>query len=431
MKQLLPFLLLLSFFFRAEAQQPYVPCLYDIAVDQRDAEFPGYKDHVDEVFRSAKSRAANSRGDQEVYTIPVIVHVVWKNPVEDIPLEQIEGQIEVLNQCFRRQNPDTVNTRALFHPVVADAGIEFVLADVIRVETQAEFQPTLFGGLPDHVKVSADGGSDAVDPESYMNIWVCAIKPISIFGLESPVLGYAYPPADLPNWPAGANAPQLALEGVVVDYRAFGDNLTYTVAGMNLPIRGRTTVHEVGHYLGLRHISGDGQGAILGIPDCNADDGVEDTPNQGLQSQFNCNPNQNTCNDGPGDLPDMIENYMDYSAETCQNSFTKGQADIMRAVLEGPRAGIVLPNVVSTAEAALELTRLYPNPTQGTVHWNIPSELGAFHTLLFDMQGQLLRSLPSQQGQLSLDITDLPAGIFFLHIRFDNGRSAVRKVVKQ
>lgn len=429
MKKILPILFAL-FTTLTFAQQPHIPCLYDLAVDKMDAEYPGYKDRVNEVFQNAKDHVT-TRGVQEVYTIPVIVHVVWKNPEEDIPLEQIEAQIAVLNQCFRRQNPDTINTRAIFHPVVADAGVEFVLADVIRVETQEEFQPSLLGGLPDHVKITADGGSDAIDPEAYMNIWVCAIKPLSIFGFESPVLGYAYPPADLANWPPDSNAPELALEGVVVDYRAFGDSLTYSVAGMELPIRGRTTTHEVGHYLGLRHISGDGQGAILGIPDCDADDGVEDTPNQGTQSQFDCNASQNTCDEGMGDLPDMVENYMDYSSETCQNSFTQGQADIVRAVLEGPRAGLVLPLVATTAADALELTRIYPNPTQGSIHWNIPAELGAYTSTLFDLQGKLLRQTPRNTGQLTIDMQQLPAGIYVLHTHFEDGRSTVRKVVKQ
>jgi hypothetical protein len=45
---------------------------------------------------------------------------------------------------------------------------------------------------------------------------------------------------------------------------------------VSYPVRWRTITYEVGHYLGLRHIWGDGLLSIFGIPDCDADDGVED-----------------------------------------------------------------------------------------------------------------------------------------------------------
>ncbi|MFN5911951.1 MAG: M43 family zinc metalloprotease, partial [Bacteroidota bacterium] len=70
-------------------------------------------------------------------------------------------------------------------------------------------------------------------------------------------------------------------------------------------VAGRTCVHEVGHYLGLRHIWGDG--------DCSQEDGIDDTPNADSQSNQDCDVTRNTCTDNIAgtDLPDMVENYMD------------------------------------------------------------------------------------------------------------------------
>ena len=79
-----------------------------------------------------------------------------------------------------------------------------------------------------------------------------------------------------------------------------------------LTTTGKILVHEAGHYLGLRHIWGDG--------DCNHDDFISDTPKSINHAGFICNYNANTCVDNINgvDLNDMVENYMDYSSANCQ-----------------------------------------------------------------------------------------------------------------
>ena len=94
-------------------------------------------------------------------------------------------------------------------------------------------------------------------------------------------MGFAYPPAALDHWPEGANAPSEELEGVVIDYRVFGRENPFSVdVGLGAPLetQGRTATHEVGHYLGLRHVWGDG-GGLFGGDSCGEDHSVEDTPN--------------------------------------------------------------------------------------------------------------------------------------------------------
>src|SRR5690349_20545549 len=46
----------------------------------------------------------------EVIVIPVVVHVLYNTPAENISDAQILSQLEVLNKDYRRLNSDTTNT---------------------------------------------------------------------------------------------------------------------------------------------------------------------------------------------------------------------------------------------------------------------------------------------------------------------------------
>lgn len=248
-----------------------------------------------------------------ILTIPVIVHVVYSNSQQNISDNQINSQIAVLNDDFRRLNSDASDTPADFLPVAADTEIEFCLTQVIRV-------PTSVGsfGTNDSVKFSSSGGSDVVTPSSALNIWVCVIG--------GNILGYA-------QFPGGSSS----TDGVVIDYRYFGTTGTAT-APFDL---GRTTTHEVGHWLNLRHIWGDGP--------CSADDFVNDTPEASGPNYTGspCSyPGPNSCKpkgnpNNSNDLPDMFQNYMDYSDDVCMNLFTAGQTSRMWAAINGSRSGLI------------------------------------------------------------------------------------------
>lgn len=261
-----------------------------------------------------------SRSVTGTITIPVVVHVVYNNATENISAAQVQSQIDILNEDFRRLNADAVNTPSVFQGVAADVEIEFCLATVDPQGnptdgiTRTPTSVTAFG-TNDEVKFNSSGGKDAWPASDYMNFWVCDIS--------GGILGYA----QFPGGPAST-------DGVVVDYQYFGDIGTATA-----PFdKGRTGTHEVGHYLNLRHIWGDGN--------CNADDFVSDTPRAGGPNYTGspCNfPGSNSCNEGTGDLPDMFQNYMDYSDDGCMNLFTQGQTARMRALFEpgGARASLL------------------------------------------------------------------------------------------
>ena len=290
------------------------------------------------VFCSACTKDENPPANEdnvffdEVISIPVIVHVVNYEPDPfTISDEKIQSQIDVLNQDFRKQNPDHIKTPDAFIDLVADVAITFFLATtdphgkpttgIIRTESDViGFDgKDLTGGTPiEDLKLffTEKGGQDAWPRDKYLNIWIADLSDLhGNLGLA----GYAqFPDAD----------PRI--DGVVIDPRVFG-----TLAPLE-PVHnlGRTATHEIGHWLNLRHIYGKNG-------DCAEGDLVDDTPNQ--KSQYSGNPThpQNSCNSN-----DMFMNFMDYVNDESMYMFTIGQKRRMRDLFNpgGLRSALYLNN---------------------------------------------------------------------------------------
>jgi hypothetical protein len=143
-------------------------------------------------------------------------------------------------------------------------------------------------------------------------MWICNIG--------GGILGYA-------QFPGGA----ASTDGVVMGPQYFGSSAKgsgfYLASPFDL---GRTTTHEVGHFLNLRHIWGDGG--------CSVDDFVSDTPTSDGPN-YGCATGTVSCG-----TTDMVQNYMDYSNDSCMNLYTAGQKARMRAVLDpgGVRRSLAL-----------------------------------------------------------------------------------------
>jgi hypothetical protein len=259
---------------------------------------------------------ANGGGATEsaVVTIPTVVHVVYNNSTENISDAQVLSQIRILNEDFRRTNSDADGTWSQ----AADTEIEFCLATIdpsgnpTTGITRTSTTRTSFS-TSNNVKFNSQGGKDAWPRDQYLNIWVC--------DLGGGLLGYA----QFPGGPAST-------DGVVCDYAYFGD------VGVATPPfdLGRTATHEVGHWLNLRHIWGDGG--------CSVDDGVSDTPASDGPN-YGCALGTVSCSS-----TDMVQNYMDYSDDGCMNLFTAGQKTRMQAVLApgGPRNSLLSAGVCGT-----------------------------------------------------------------------------------
>lgn len=258
-------------------------------------------------------------GDVTVITIPVVVHVVWNLPVQNISDDQILSQIDVLNKDFRRLNADTNLTPAPWKSLGADCQIEFRMArrdpsgnptlGITRTQTSiTEF------GQSTALKFTSQGGHDAWDRDKYLNLWVC--------NLGSQLLGYATFP--------GGNA---SIDGVAIGYNYFG-----TVGTLSAPYnKGRTATHEIGHWLWLYHIWGDDNGS------CSGSDLIGDTPNQASEF-YGCPSYPTTDACSPSAPGVMFMNYMDYTDDACMNLFTQGQLVRINSAINGPRLPIQSSN---------------------------------------------------------------------------------------
>ncbi len=403
------------------------------AIEHRNNLYPGYIDQVNQVYEDAKKKAASATNrDDVVYRIPVVVHIVYLGTDDNLADSLVYSQIDVLNEDYRRLNADAVNTRDEFLSVAGDAMIEFYLAEIdpdgnpTTGITRTMGTPGFLGfsltPFDNGVKHADTGGVDAWDTANYLNIWVC---DMSILGAPA-ILGFAYPPADLPGWPDGSNAPTAGDEGVVIQYQAFGRNNPNAVDVLSILNRGRTTTHEVGHFLGLRHIWGDG--------DCTMDDGLTDTPNAADNAQQVCDWTKNTCTDtGQIEYPDMIENYMDYAADSCMNMFTLEQIGIMRSVLEGPRLELVEGDLTSTATLFNKVNAtLFPNPTSGVVHLQIDNpEKIDYQISIQNYLGQTVlhnTSSTSVNGHYEFDLSNLENGVYFVNLQSGN-HNLTKKIV--
>ncbi|MFM7913655.1 MAG: zinc metalloprotease, partial [Bacteroidota bacterium] len=64
------------------------------------------------------------------YNIPVVFHVIYQNASDtwNISAAQIQSQVDILNEDFKRLNADTMNAPANFRAVAAGSNINFCLA---------------------------------------------------------------------------------------------------------------------------------------------------------------------------------------------------------------------------------------------------------------------------------------------------------------
>lgn len=444
MKQLLPLLAFLAAFSTLSAQSAPLPIIcgneiFSHVVRENHPE-------LDAAFQSTFEQAAQQSHhltQRSPLNIKVVVHVVWNDPAENLADSIILNQMQILNADYNRMNADTGNLRAYFQDVAGNPNIHFELVEIVRVQTDDLFEIDVLGGdLLSALKSDATGGSNAWDTEHYLNIWICKIQPTTIFGVPiGQILGFAFPPNGLDHWPEGASAPTAEQDGVVIDFRVIGSNNPNTVenpaGGENLTIRGRTPVHEVGHYLGLRHIWGDG--GLFGPNDCAQSDGIDDTPFASAQSAFDCDMEKNSCeqveiffNEDPLDL---VENFMDYSRESCMNMFTKGQAGLMRNVVMGPRAGLLDPVGTRQPVSVLD-SKVFPNPAQdqAILSFQLP-ETADVHVRIVGAAGRSVLDMPGRQfssgpQQIALDTRSLPVGVYFIHIQA-NEKTAVKKLLVQ
>ncbi|KQT15327.1 hypothetical protein ASG31_15480 [Chryseobacterium sp. Leaf404] len=309
------------------------------------AQFEAWITPLIEKERNNKSQSGN------IVTIPVVVHVIHAGQAygaaPNIVDEQVQSQITVMNQDFRRiAGTPGFNS----NPVGADTQIQFALAkvDPNGNPTNGINRVNLCQTSWSQAQINAFVKPETIwDPTQYMNMW-------SVQFSSSGLLGYAQFPSNSNLAGLNASGGEAYTDGVVANYSTFGstDFNTNGTFLLNAPYdKGRTMTHEVGHFLGLRHIWGD---ATCG------DDFCADTPTAHT-SNYTCNPSIPSCT-----VPtvfEMVQNYMDYTNDTCMNIYTVNQKDRISAVMNNsPRRlelktsvkDIAIPLFPNDAEVKLE-----------------------------------------------------------------------------
>ncbi len=355
------------------------PCASDFFLQQRLQEKPLLLEQRQQLEIFTQHWMAENAGrvtPRVVITIPIVIHIVWKNPEENLSDAQIQSQLEVLNRDFRAKNIEISGVPSVFKPAIADVELEFCLArrtpggqatsGITRTQTQVDFIGTKFTQGKRAVCYTDLGGQDAWDTRQYLNVWVGKLD----FGF----LGEA-------NFPGTAEPEE---DGIRIDPRAFG------TIGRDEPYQlGRTLTHEIGHYFNLSHL----WGSMSDNPDCSKDDGVADTPRQPgtFKNQCPVHP-QLLCG-----TASMFMNFMNYTNDACLAMFTKGQKERMLAALYGARAGLLTSSgcqlPTSTAEELFfsQRVQILGNPIGDQLQLQATADFKeTLDIQLVNIQGQIL-----------------------------------------
>jgi hypothetical protein len=320
---------------------------------------PEFEEWMQQKMQEMQNSNAGQRVNA-VYTIPVVVHVINNGEAvgsgTNISVAQIQSQIDVLNEDYRKLNADVSNVPSVWTSVAADCQINFCLATVDpQGNTLASpgihrvNRSTMGWTAPPYTQSYIDNTikpATVWNVSNYLNIWV--------MNLGGGLLGYATFPSGSTN--TGLSAPYGGTtdDGVVILYSSFG-----RTGNVQAPYnKGRTATHEIGHWLGLRHIWGDSG--------C-GNDYTSDTPVQST-SNYGCPTFPHvTCSNGPNG--DMFMNYMDYVDDACMYMFTTGQKTRIQTTMANGtyRASLALSTVCNTTSAALDAGMLSINAPTGTL----------------------------------------------------------------
>lgn len=381
-----------------------------------------------------KASEGSSRG---TITVPIVFHVLYKKQKDNVPDSIILKTLKILNEDFQAKNEDLKNLRPTFKNVAGNTNVEFKLHKIIRKKTNTNFgydnsDTTFYLGLNllETVKFTSKGGSDPLDPERFLNVWICKIG-VYIDGVyngdDDYDLAYALPPLGHPQW-LGTTVDSITLaskkrDGVVISKNMLGELLLGSDS-MPVLVKNRTLSHEVGHYLGLRHIFGEDS------TDCKDTDLLKDTPT--CQFSGICSDSLNSCTDSLNDMPDLWENYMDYSTDDCKNMFTKQQAALMQACLEIYRPKLREEFVAVNDDVSTKNTRIYPNPSSQTLNIDfsfLPSENSKIE--IYNTFGQLISKEKIQNSSLFFDVSNWKSSFYILKIYKNEKEVEVLKFLKQ
>lgn len=392
------------------------------------------------------------------YVIPVIFHVIHGGEVvgtsPNVDPFQIQSQIQVLNADFSgnglnasgypanafvnwalAQSLPSSSLDSSGRVRIADMQISFCLAEkdtlgnllpepgIDRINYQAKgwTNPASFTTV-NSLKAYLDG---TIKPQSiwnvtrYLNIWISDRNPAIMY------TGVATMPpwSGLPGIQAGGEGTD-STDGIWCYAKVVGSYTEYPQGDYASPgVAGRTITHEAGHYLGLRHIWGDGACAT---------DYCDDTPPAAAQNVgIPAYPlNAGSCST-PSNSPDgeMFMNFMDYPTDLSKYMFTPDQViRAQTAMLNSPYRNQLGTHGLCSASSVQDISgtvavRVSPNPAAGLLQAEIAGQQ-VEELKLFGMTGNFLSAVAGK----TISLRELPPGLYILYIVTDK-QVFIRKII--
>jgi len=386
MIKIISFVIFLLFVGQVFGQQ--VKCGFDAGKNIRE------RHYVDSLIFEGTNRILLNR---DIIVIPVVFHVVWHETDENIEDEIIVSQLNTINADFSGANNDIEKVPAEFSTTVGRAEIKFCLASTdpfgnpTSGTTRTHTDKNEIG-LTKDIYYSSSGGYDAWDPDKYLNIWIANTGSF-LSGISS------YP-----------GEPIKEESGIIINPKFAGINKSKKYG------LGRVLTHELGHFLGLKHLWGDDN-------NCETDDDIEDTPLQ-RGPYINC-PSypQSGCSES-----EMFMNFMDYVDDPCMYFFTKGQVQRILTAIMLFRQSLINGNTQCEIKNQLGAKLLfYPNPSSDVFMADIASKSDILLRYeVFNISGFRIKyGTEIVNRRFNLDLSDFPSGVYFVRIE-----SEVYRLVK-
>lgn len=334
----------------------------------------------------------------QLYRIPVVIHVLHQNGMENISDAQIMDGMSMLNTIFNAGFGEPIAPP--FDAISAQMDVEFCLATIApdgstttgieRIETPL----TDAGG-------TAQSYVGQWPPERYLNIWLIRA------GVENIYTQGSYLPEDAEVTPEK--------DGVMLLHSYFGS------IGTSSPVRGKSIGLMVGRYFGLKLL----WETPTGVGDC-GDDEVADTPETGII--MTCNTNDPSCVNG---VNSNVQNYMTYSL--CQAMFTQGQRTRVHNYLNSGTAqrnnlcsatnlGLTGCGPTSLNEPSVQHAfEVHPNPFTERITVSGPTSIHGVQ--LLDPTGRIVptQAVRLHSSTLLVTGTDLASGTYFLRVEHSTG----------
>jgi PKD repeat protein len=304
-KYLLLIVTVLINYLKVSSQTNTEPCYFDHYQRQNKTSIQ----NAERIIADAIKNSGNtSRSSHNIKIIPVVVHIIHNGGTENISDAQIQSQIDVLNEDFRKAAGTNGDGNGV------DTEIEFCLAKISPDGHCTNGIVRVQSTLTNHLTYQRAQLKQLSywDNIRYLNMYV--VKSINN---GSGIAGYSSFPGGPPDE-----------DGIVVLHNYFGRTGTASAT------LGRTTTHEISHWFGLYHTFNNGCGSDI----CTDGDYVCDTP-PAANPNYGC-PAASSCSNDSPDVNDQVENYCDYSDDACKNMFTAGQKDRMDATLDTIRTVI-------------------------------------------------------------------------------------------